>query len=1275
MQGLSFAERRVVFTAESVVSKSKPEPLPGKAASDGARLFKSPHNELLIGATLCVAASLSFWMTRSPNGIALLWPGTAIAAALLIRLPQVRWRVAIPSVLLALLLTNVLVGHRAWGVAALFAGINGAEIALMVLAFRFILVFPYPQISISQAAILTTLLGIVIPGLSAVAAALLLHDPLAVSTAQGTLQLWSSHAIGACLLAPPILLFSVQELKRLSRQEFLIENTVTFVVSLAGCYLTIRHVRFPFVSIGLILLIASFRLGAFGTSLLSLAFGLLIANLWLIGIRPVGLDPVASLSTSLIGLPVIALLATVMPPIAVGLGSDARRLAVRALRDSETRYRLVVEDQTELISLADLGGDLVFVNKAYAAMFGREADMMIGTSLYDYLQSEDRAAVHRHLQAVLNSATPISNENWMIAADGGLRWISWTNRTTYDAQGRPTGIHSVGRDKTQRRLAEQALRDSERRLTLVTDNFPGLISQLDCQLRYLMVNRRYADWFQIEPATLIGKSLREFYGDAVYSGIEGALTRALGGTTVIDERQIVVAGVARHCQVALIPQRNDAGVVIGLFAIHTDITERRRAELALRESQSFLARTGAAAGVGGWELNLVTGKLTWSDETRRLHEVDPEFEPTVDDGIRFYTELSRPLIQQALQEATERATPWDLELELVSAKGRLFWARATGTVEFENGKAVRLVGAFQDVTEKRRLEQELADSYELVRVTLESIGDAVITTDREGRVQWLNPVAESMTGWTKSEARAKPLTEVFNIVHAQSRQPNINPVAICLEEGRTVGLQSHSTLLSRTGAEFGVEDSTSPIRNAEGAILGAVLVFHDVTEQRRLSHEMSHRAAHDALTGLVNRAEFEVRLSRLLSGLTFEGTTHVLMYIDLDEFKVVNDACGHSAGDQLLRQVSVLLQGCVRGRDTVARLGGDEFGVLLENCGLEHGQLIAQKMCDQMQSYRFAHDGRRYRVGTSIGVVPVDLRWGSSAAVMQAADSSCYAAKDGGRNRVHVWVESDRALQARQGEMQWVNRLEAALDENRFALYAQHIEPIGGPDGRLHCEVLLRLIDDDGAVIAPGAFLPSAERFHLASRIDRWVVQHVFARLQDEGIALDGIETIAINLSGQSLGDRAFHRDLVRMLRAASFDVRKLCFEITETAAITNLGDAKIFIDEIRALGVRVALDDFGAGASSFGYLRTLPVDYIKIDGQFITGLLEDPLDNAAVRCFCEVAKVVGVKTIAEFVESAAIRAALQNIGVDYAQGYLIHRAEPLSILLPEKCAAVTMAS
>ncbi|MFN0185230.1 MAG: putative bifunctional diguanylate cyclase/phosphodiesterase, partial [Aquabacterium sp.] len=428
--------------------------------------------------------------------------------------------------------------------------------------------------------------------------------------------------------------------------------------------------------------------------------------------------------------------------------------------------------------------------------------------------------------------------------------------------------------------------------------------------------------------------------------------------------------------------------------------------------------------------------------------------------------------------------------------------------------------------------------------------------------------------------------------------------------------------------------------------------------------EMSYRATHDPLTGLVNRGEFETRLRRTLDKAHEERSEHALLYIDLDQFKLVNDACGHSAGDQLLQQVARLLRDAVRGRDTLARVGGDEFAVILEHCTSAHAERVAQQICERMEEFRFVHDERRFRIGTSIGLVPLDHRWANSAAALQAADTACFAAKEAGRNRVHIWFDTDQAIRARHGEMQWATRLEQALDEDCFVLHAQKITPLTSPPGGLHAEVLIRLREPDGSLTMPGAFLPAAERFHLATRMDRWVLRRA---IQQIGMLpdLSVLDTLCINLSGQSVGDRAFHRHAMEALAAAGPEVcRRLCLEITETVAVTNLADAAVFIQEVRGLGVRVALDDFGAGASSFGYLKTLRVDLLKIDGSFIRDLIDDPLDDAAVRCFADVARLIGVQTVAEFVDRPAVLQRVREIGIDYAQGFLLHEPEPLENLL-----------
>jgi diguanylate cyclase (GGDEF)-like protein/PAS domain S-box-containing protein len=605
------------------------------------------------------------------------------------------------------------------------------------------------------------------------------------------------------------------------------------------------------------------------------------------------------------------------------------------------------------------------------------------------------------------------------------------------------------------------------------------------------------------------------------------------------------------------------------------------------------------------------------------------------------------------------------ETERIRKDGTIVYISATiSPILNDAGTIIGASKIARDISEQKKLTADLAQQHELLRVTLMSIGDAVITTDALGLIDWLNPVAERLTGWTSAEAQGQPMDQVFRIVNEETRQLAENPVATCLLQGKVVGLANHTLLLSRCGEEFGIEDSAAPIRNARGEVLGVVLVFHDVTEARRMSGEMSYRATHDELTKLLNRAEFEIRLRRLLQSSHEDHSQHALMFIDLDQFKLVNDACGHSVGDQLLQQVSKLLSESVRMRDTLARLGGDEFGFILDHCSIDQAQRVGRQICERMEQFRFLHDGRRFRIGTSIGLVPVDNRWATTAAVMQAADTSCYAAKEAGRNRVHTWFDSDLAMHARHGEMQWTTRIEQALDENRFVLFGQRIHVLAPEPHGLHAEVLLRMVDADGSLILPGAFLPAAERFHLASRIDRWVLQDAVGWLVSQP-DLDLIDTLCVNLSGQSVGDRAFHRQTVETLATAGDAVcKRLCLEITETVAVTNLADAALFIEQVKALGVRVALDDFGAGASSFGYLKTMKVDMLKIDGQFINALMDDPLDDAAVRCFVDVANVLGVKTVAEYVDRVDVLARIKELGIDYGQGFLLDRPEPLINLL-----------
>ncbi len=421
--------------------------------------------------------------------------------------------------------------------------------------------------------------------------------------------------------------------------------------------------------------------------------------------------------------------------------------------------------------------------------------------------------------------------------------------------------------------------------------------------------------------------------------------------------------------------------------------------------------------------------------------------------------------------------------------------------------------------------------------------------------------------------------------------------------------------------------------------------------------KLAYHASHDALTSLENRLEFENRLKHALHTATTQERQHVVMYLDLDQFKIVNDTCGHAAGDQLLRQVSSLLKQLVREGDSLARLGGDEFGVLLENCPMQEAIRIADELRQCIGEFRFVSEGRSFSIGASIGVVHIADGSFSLTDVLSAADAACYMAKEKGRNRVQVYRPHDSEVSLRRGEMEWVSRLQRALEEGRFVLYSQEIISISGQAPRgTHHELLVRMLDEHGMVIPPMAFIPAAERYSMMPMVDQWVVQNAFTSISALG---PDCGTYSINISGTSIGDERFLEFVREQFRRYRMPLRSICFEITETAAIANFDKAARFFGEMKSLGCLFSLDDFGAGMSSFGYLKHFPVDFIKIDGSFVKDVANDPVDLATVRAINDVGHAMGKRTIGEFVGGEGCLAALREIGVDYAQGHWISPPTP----------------
>jgi diguanylate cyclase (GGDEF)-like protein/PAS domain S-box-containing protein len=571
------------------------------------------------------------------------------------------------------------------------------------------------------------------------------------------------------------------------------------------------------------------------------------------------------------------------------------------------------------------------------------------------------------------------------------------------------------------------------------------------------------------------------------------------------------------------------------------------------------------------------------------------------------------------------------------------------------------VGVELDITERKLYEEALFREKESAQITLQSIGDGVITTDANSTVDYINPVAEQLTGWRLEDAMGRPIEEIYRAFHEETCEPLENPLSVSIRRTRPIKSVRPMLLIRRDGNELYVESTAAPIRDGAGAVSGGVLVFHDVTESRELNRRLSYHASHDLLTGLVNRREFESRVERALKSAKARESSYALCYLDIDQFKIINDTCGHSAGDVLLGQVGALLKSKVRWRDTLARLGGDEFGILLEACSLDEALRTAEILREAVRNFRFTWEDRVFRLGASVGVVPIAADNEDVASILSAADSACAAAKEGGRNRVHSFAENDIELMRRRREMQWAARINAALEEGRFELYRMQIQPLQRPEPGQHYELLLRMRDESGRMVSPDNFIAAAERYGLTPAIDRWVIENALRWLVSEADEREKLAMCSINLSGQSFGDDKFLPFVIEQFQKSGIDASKICFEITETAAVASFSQANRFIQALRELGCRFALDDFGTGLSSFGYLKHFPVDFLKIDGSFVREILHDPIDREMVRSINEIGHLTGKKTIAEFAENAEIIQMLTSLGVDYAQGYGI--AQPQRVL------------
>ncbi len=800
-------------------------------------------------------------------------------------------------------------------------------------------------------------------------------------------------------------------------------------------------------------------------------------------------------------------------------------------------------------------------------------------------------------------------------------------------------------DAEKNKRSEPALSVGTLTMTTMIETSPIVMSITQLENgRILNVNRSFENLFSCKRDDILGESSTGFWPTAAD---RKKLLGALGDSGQCKDYECVFRHKEGHVVTVLISAHivNVDGEQC-VFSLGYDISERIEAEIQMQvnEEEKFSAAINASP-----DAIVVTrvsdGKIQEANEGSlkltgyRREEVIGKTTVEMD----FYNAEERKRFIELLQKEGKYV---DKEFFLKRKDGKILNTLCSAVI-LNIQEELCIFAIIHDITHRKQAEWALAVSEAKFRMLYHDTPATFFNVSKNGKILSVNEYGADQLGYRVEELMG---IAIETVVHQEDMETVKTKLKNCFSEPDKVH-RWEIRHCCKDGLEIRVRETVRVVNNEDG-LASLFIVCEDITETHRLSQKLSYQASHDSLTGLVNRSEFERRVEKVINANRLNPSHHALCYLDLDQFKIINDSGGHLAGDELLRQLSEILRLGIRKIDTFARLGGDEFGVLMEHCGLEQATQLANTLREKVEDFRFVWKDKKFSVGVSIGLVPIVASSGNVADILSAADAACYAAKDGGRNRIHVYSSDDTTVAKRRGEMQWVNRIKQAMEEDRLRLYYQKIVSINDPNKDEHYELLLRMSDENGKLVPPGAFLPAAERYGLSTKVDQWVVNKALSWLAQHPEKLEKLHICAINLSGQSLGNEEFMENLLISLNESGIPENKICFEITETSAIANLANAIRFIKKFRKEGCLFALDDFGSGLSSFGYLKNLPVDYIKIDGSFVRDIATDKIDRAMVKSITEIGQIMGKKTIAEFVGDDATLQVLKELGVDYVQGY-----------------------
>jgi diguanylate cyclase (GGDEF)-like protein/PAS domain S-box-containing protein len=942
-------------------------------------------------------------------------------------------------------------------------------------------------------------------------------------------------------------------------------------------------------------------------------------------------------------------------------------------------YRVMVEEVHECaVFLMDPKGIITDWNKAAELMKGYSAAEAIGQFLgLLYTESDNAKGIPQHNLKMAASDGYFRDEGWRRRKDGSLFWANLTITAIHDVNECLLGFSKITLDLSRHKQLEQCLAEREE-IDMILRVAQSGTWKWDIETGLVEVSSQFADspdpggvrMTFAEWNTFIHPDDRAYAVEQL-NQMRDAHMPSLDMLLRVRRKDNtfhwfhVFAGW-RH-QGELGPAEL-LGVCVDVHNLKLAEEERARADHALQDERARLGLILDQLPTGVVLVEAPSGKLTYHNRAAaQIMGTDLLTVASMRDYDNYhFTDVNGhpiatadlPLSRTIRNLETTRSE----ELLYAHPDGSTSHIAVTTAPIFDEDAVVRAaVAVVYDLSTLKRAQLEAASEKEKAEVTLAAITDGVLATDLDGNIATINPAAERMTGWSQADALGRPLGEVVHLVdEVSSRTPYADIVARCLQERRVIPGVPHATLSSRGGPRYSVDSAVAPVALGDGELIGTVLVFHDVSEARRLLHQLGFEASHDALTGLVNRREFETRLTRTIEHSKASTVNSALLYMDLDQFKVVNDSCGHAAGDELLHMLSQVYREHVRERDTLARIGGDEFALIVEHCTMPEAVAVAQKVLEATRDFRYPCKGRLFQLGVSIGLIPIDSQSVSVEQALRQADRACYIAKERGRNRIYIHQAGESDMAQRRSDMHWVTRLNEAFQNEQLQLYCQPIMPLKHDGVSLHYEILLRL-KSGGAPIRPGTFLPAAERYDMMPSIDRWVLRSSLAWLEQHPAHAAALNMCTINLSRRTLADQSFQAYAADLIDRSTVAAGKLCFEITENGAIANMQKTISFIKTLSQRGCRFSLDDFGTGMTSFSYLKQLPVDFIKIDGSFIQLMSRSAVDFEMVRFTNEISHMMGRKTIAEYVSDQAIYRQLEDIGVDFAQGYWVGKPRPLS--------------